>query len=89
MEGTSILLGNLTISAFEEKVNLKFNEKDKKWLEEHRQSSANNIGDSEFHIFDMPTRILCGKDIYDEMLNMISSYDLRNVKQFGFQKNNK
>ena len=32
MEGTSILLGNLTISAFEEKVNLKFNEKDKKMV---------------------------------------------------------
>lgn len=86
MEGTQVLFGNLTVTDFEEKVNLKFNEKDKKWLEEHIQSSANKIATNEFHIFDMPTRVVCGKDIFDELLSMFRSYDLSQVKQFGLQK---
>ena len=82
---TEVLFGNLNITAFEEKANIKFNEKDREWLKEHRQDSANNVKKNEFHIHDMPLRITCGSDIFDEMLNMIKSYDLSQVKRFGLQ----
>ena len=86
MEETQVLFGNLTVTEFEEKVNLKLNEKDKIWLEEHRQSSANKIATNEFHIFDMPIRIVCGENIFNELLNIFRSYNLSQVRQFGVQE---
>ena len=82
---TTIKLGNLSISQFEERTKVKLSAKDVKWLNEHRQQSARAINDDEFHIFDIPFRFICGLEIYEDLLKMLRKYNFSKSTPFGIQ----
>lgn len=71
----TVYFGNVSVDKLEERCGWKFSEEDKKWLNDHRQTSANNIGKNEFHIFDLPFFIQVGEDISDELVEMLTKYN--------------
>lgn len=76
----SIYLGNLMVEQLEDRCGVKFEEKDYKWLVEHRQDNAEIKTKDKFHIFDIPFMIQTGEDISKELINILSKYN--NKKTF-------
>lgn len=74
----TISFGNVLISQFEKRVKTKFNEEDKKWLEEHRTDLANGEK-GKFHIFDKPFKIEACETIVEELVTILSKYNEEKV----------
>lgn len=70
----TISFGNLSINQFEKRANTKFNEEDKKWLEEHRTDLAKGEK-GKFHIFDKPFKFVTCKTISGELITILSKYN--------------
>lgn len=69
-------LGNLTIDQLEKRTGFVFSDKDRSWLESHRQDLADVKFDSDkFHIFDLPFMIQAAEPIGDFMLKMLTKYN--------------
>jgi len=75
-----IFLGNLSILDLENRCGVKFDEKDKEWLENHRQSNTDNISKDKFHIFDIPFSVKVGSKIVDQLIEILKKYN--NEKEF-------
>ena len=54
------MLGNLTIEEMEKRTGIPFPEDLKKLLELTHQNHATNIGENEWHCFDIPFVLVCG-----------------------------
>lgn len=69
-----VSFGNLSVDELERRVGAKFNEEDKKWLVEHRTSTAKGEK-GKFHIFDMPFSIHTDPDIADKLVEILKKYN--------------
>lgn len=77
-----IYLGNLLIEQIEREYCVLFSEEDKKWLLEHHQNKADNIGKDKWHFFDMPRIIVVGSyEFRNEIYNRLIKYSFKG--QFG------
>ncbi len=56
----SFYLGNLTVSQIESRAGVTFPEELKTLMEKTHQPSATNIGEREWHCFDIPFVLVCG-----------------------------
>jgi hypothetical protein len=56
----SILLGNLSIPAIEERCGVKFPDDLKAYMEARKQEIATNIAKGCWHCFDIPFVLVCG-----------------------------
>lgn len=71
-----VYLGNLTIDELEKRTGYKLSNRDRAWLEDHRQDIADVKFDSDkFHIFDIPFCIQCAEPIYKELIELLKKYD--------------
>ena len=66
-----VRFGNLNVAQFEKKVEVKFAQADRKWLEDHRVDKASDIPEDKFHIFDMPLGFVCGMGIREELMAIL------------------
>ena len=72
----AIYLGNQTISDLERRTGYIFSDEDIRWLESHRQDSADIKFDSDkFHIFDIPFEIHAAEPISDYLLKLLMKYE--------------
>lgn len=77
-----IYLGNLLIEQIEREYCVLFSEEDKKWLLEHHQNKADNIGKDKWHFFDIPRIIVVGSyEFRNEIYNRLIKYSFKG--QFG------
>lgn len=56
----SIMLGNLSSAAIEDRLGIKFPDEIKKYMDNNRQLEASNIKAGKWHCFDTPFTIVCG-----------------------------
>lgn len=70
----NVRFGNLSVSQFEEKTQVKLSPEDKRWMEEHRQDSANEENPNKFHIFDLPFGITAGENVGAELVRRLRAY---------------
>lgn len=69
-----VSFGNVSIEELEIRTGAKFNDEDRKWLEEHRTDTANGEK-GKFHIFDMPFSIHTDPDIADKLIEILKKYN--------------
>jgi hypothetical protein len=75
----NIMLGNLTADQIEHRAGVVFSDELKTLLNETHQSSATNIGEGEWHCFDIPFMMICGgmpfaQKVYDHMKAQASNF---------------
>jgi hypothetical protein len=68
----NIMLGNLTVDQIERRAGVDFGEELKALLNSTHKPSATNIGDGEWHCFDIPFTLVCGgmpfaQKVYDHL----------------------
>jgi hypothetical protein len=56
----AIYLGNLSVNEIENRVGVKFSNEAVERLTLTRQERAKNIGENEWHCFDIPFMLVCG-----------------------------
>lgn len=82
MKYKMICLGNLSIEQIEKEYGVIFSEEDRKWLSEHRQDKADNIGKDKWYFFDIPRIIVVGSyEFRDEIYDRLIKYSFKG--QFG------
>ena len=70
-----ICLGNLSVSDIEKRLNIKFSEEDKKWLEERHNPNANYIKENGWHCYDIPFSFCCGSNEFaQECIKVLMPY---------------
>lgn len=70
-----VRFGNLSVSRLEERIGVTFSDEDRKYLEDHRTDTAAFTEEDKLHIFDLPFQVMCGEDIGDEVVNMLTRYN--------------
>ena len=69
------MLGNVSIEDLQKRTGWNFSKKDYDFLVKYRQDNAQNIEKDKFHIFDIPFMVLCGEDIKDDVMELLSKYN--------------
>ena len=71
-----ILLGNLTVQDFEQRLGIKFSDEDRNALKEMRQEEASNLQPGKIHIFDLPFTVACGDSATQKkVLDILYKFD--------------
>ena len=75
----NIMLGNLTVNQIELRTGVTFSDELKSLLDNTHQSSATNIGDGEWHCFDLPFVLVCGdmpfaQKVYDHLKDKAADF---------------
>lgn len=87
-----IRLGNLTITAVEEKHDFKLSNEERELLESMRQDDAQTIEKGQFHVFDEPmTMFVCDSaETRTDVIKILSKYnsDIKGQLGVGFEEAN-
>ena len=82
-----IYLGNLSIEQIEREYEVIFSEEDRKWLSEHHQDKADDIGKDKWHFFDIPRIIVVGRyEFRNEIYDRLIKYSFKGQFGIGVEK---
>ena len=76
-----VYFGNMSINEWQTEMGVTLSEEDIKWLNEHKQESAQSIKNDKFHIFSEPRQMHVGTEIVTELVERLTKYDYSKAKR--------
>ncbi len=83
------MLGNLSVSDIEQRLCIKFNDDDKKFLIENRQHEVNKspLLAGKWHCFNIPFLLLCDSHkTVEKIYRILQKYEIKGSIQIGSEK---
>lgn len=80
----NIYFGNVLIEELERRTGWKISEKDKIWLNSHREDNNEKLNSENFHIYDKPLCITTGSSISKQLVDILTAYELQHPSDEPF-----